>query len=131
VLRTGLVVVAILGLVVALLYGFQRRLIYLPSTGPVPAAADVLTGAEDVVLETGDGLRLAAWFVPSGPGGTTVLVAPGNAGDRADRAPLAEALSARGLGVLLLDYRGYGGNPGGPSEPGLALDARAACHPSG
>lgn len=125
-LRAVLVAVAILGLVLALLYGFQRRLIYLPSTGPLPAAADVLAGAEDVVLETRDGLRLGAWFVPSGPGGTTVLVAPGNAGDRAGRAPLAEALRARGLGVLLLDYRGYGGNPGSPSEQGLALDARAA-----
>jgi len=28
--------------------------------------------------------------------------------------------------VLLMDYRGYGGNPGTPSEAGLALDALAA-----
>jgi uncharacterized protein len=28
--------------------------------------------------------------------------------------------------VLLFDYRGYGGNPGSPSEEGLALDVRAA-----
>jgi fermentation-respiration switch protein FrsA (DUF1100 family) len=28
--------------------------------------------------------------------------------------------------VLLFDYRGYGGNPGRPSERGLARDARAA-----
>jgi pimeloyl-ACP methyl ester carboxylesterase len=28
--------------------------------------------------------------------------------------------------VLLFDYRGYGGNPGHPSEEGLALDVRAA-----
>jgi fermentation-respiration switch protein FrsA (DUF1100 family) len=55
-----------------------------------------------------------------------VLVANGNAGDRALRAPLAAALAAHGLGVLLFDYRGYGGNPGRPSEQGLALDVRAA-----
>jgi uncharacterized protein len=54
------------------------------------------------------------------------LVLPGNAGNRHARAPLATALHARGLGVLLLDYRGYGGNPGRPSEDGLARDARAA-----
>ena len=42
------------------------------------------------------------------------------------RAPLAAALSRAGLSVLLLDYRGYGGNPGSPSEPGLLADARAA-----
>jgi hypothetical protein len=28
--------------------------------------------------------------------------------------------------VLLFDYRGYGGNPGSPSEDGLAQDVRAA-----
>ena len=28
--------------------------------------------------------------------------------------------------MLLFDYRGYGGNPGDPSEDGLAADARAA-----
>jgi fermentation-respiration switch protein FrsA (DUF1100 family) len=28
--------------------------------------------------------------------------------------------------VLLFDYRGYGGNPGNPTEQGLAADARAA-----
>jgi fermentation-respiration switch protein FrsA (DUF1100 family) len=30
------------------------------------------------------------------------------------------------LQVLLVDYRGYGGNPGAPSENGLAEDGRAA-----
>ena len=28
--------------------------------------------------------------------------------------------------MLLFDYRGYGGNPGSPSEEGLARDVRAA-----
>ena len=41
------------------------------------------------------------------------------------RAGLATELSRRGLAVLLMDYRGYGGNPGSPSEDGLALDAMA------
>ena len=47
-------------------------------------------------------------------------------GHRGHRAPLAEALHEAGLSVLLFDYRGYGGNPGSPSEEGLALDVRAA-----
>jgi uncharacterized protein len=55
-----------------------------------------------------------------------VLVCNGNGGNRALRAPLATALSRAGLSVLLFDYRGYGGNPGRPSEDGLAADARAA-----
>ncbi|MGH8893217.1 MAG: alpha/beta hydrolase, partial [Actinomycetes bacterium] len=73
-----------------------------------------------------------AWFVPAvpGPGAAArrmaVLVAPGNGGNRAGRAGLAEELRRRGLAVLLMDYRGYGGNPGSPSEEGLARDAMAA-----
>jgi fermentation-respiration switch protein FrsA (DUF1100 family) len=42
------------------------------------------------------------------------------------RAALAVALNRMGLSVLLFDYRGYGGNPGRPSEQGMAADARAA-----
>src|ERR1700754_2958854 len=121
-------VVALVLVVVALAYLFQRKLIYLPSNDPVPPAGTVLPGARDVRLHTADGLTLAAWYVPATAGdlGVTVLVAHGNAGDRAMRAPLAAALAARGASVLLFDYRGFGGNPGDPTEAGLALDARAA-----
>src|SRR5262249_54941293 len=47
------------------------------------------------------------------------------AGNRAYRSPLAAALQRHGFQVLLFDYRGYGGNPGTPSQNGLAADARA------
>ena len=50
----------------------------------------------------------------------------GNAGNRAFRAPLAHALASSHLAVLLFDYRGFGGNPGSPTEAGLEIDARAA-----
>ena len=159
-----LVVAAVLAASLGLLWAFQRRLIYLPSPGPVPPAASLLPGAEDVSFETADGLRLQGWFVPGavdspapprprsvtlpegappqvgegeahpkvGEGeahlnpGPAVLVCNGNGGDRSMRAALAAALSRMGLAVLLFDYRGYGGNPGSPSEEGLAADARAA-----
>ena len=55
-----------------------------------------------------------------------VIVFNGNAGNRAYRSDLASQLAARGLAVLLFDYRGYGENPGSPTEEGLARDARAA-----
>ena len=121
-------VVAFATLLLAVIWALQRRLIYLPLGGAVPRAGDVLPGARDVTLEADDGLRLGAWLVPAAEPacGITVLVANGNAGNRGDRAPLAAALAQRGLQVLLFDYRGYGGNPGRPSEHGLALDVRAA-----
>jgi fermentation-respiration switch protein FrsA (DUF1100 family) len=121
------VVVLVLALITGLLWGFQRKLIYLPEAGPVGPADAVLPGARDVVLRTADGLELGAWYVPGRtPDAVTVLVANGNGGHRGGRAPLARALSDAGLAVLLFDYRGYGGNPGSPSEDGLALDVRAA-----
>jgi pimeloyl-ACP methyl ester carboxylesterase len=129
VLGRGLLVVLLLVGMVAMVWALQRQLIYFPDPTPVPAAADVIPGARDVTLHTADGLELGAWFVPAaGPAdtGMVVLVAPGNGGNRAGRAGLAEQLSRRGLAVLLMDYRGYGGNPGAPSEDGLAADADAA-----
>lgn len=119
----------LVGTVVAMPWALQRQLIYFPDARPVPAAADVIAGARDVTLYTTDGLELGAWFVPSAGAadtGMAVLVAPGNGGSRTARAEFAEELSRRGLGVLLMDYRGYGENPGRPSEDGLAADADAA-----
>ena len=130
-LRPVLVGAAVVGTVVvvltALLWAFQRHLVYLPDAGPGQPAAAVLPGARDVVLETADGLSLAGWYLPGpAPDAPAVLVANGNGGHRELRAPLAAALHGAGLGVLLFDYRGYAGNPGSPSEQGLALDVRAA-----
>jgi uncharacterized protein len=132
-LRPTLVVLLVLAVLMTALWLMQRRLIYFPDRSQVPAAGDVLPGARDVALTTSDGLRLGAWLVPpsrsAAPGRDfTVLVANGNAGNRSVRVPLATALAAEGFAVLLFDYRGYGGNPGKPTESGLALDVRAAYH---
>jgi fermentation-respiration switch protein FrsA (DUF1100 family) len=125
----ALVTVALLvAVLLALVWSQQRRLIYFPGSGRVPAASSMLAGSQEVVLETEDGIRLGGWFLPARGGGRgpAVLVCTGNAGNRALRAPLAAVLSRAGLSVLLFDYRGYGGNLGRPSEDGLAADARAA-----
>lgn len=121
--------VLLVGLVIGMLAGLQRQLIYFPDSTRVPPAGDVIDGARDVTLRTSDGLALGAWFVPARSAWDmhmAVLVAPGNGGNRLGRAPFAAELSRRGLAVLLMDYRGYGGNPGSPSEDGLAMDAMAA-----
>ncbi|MDP9396258.1 MAG: lysophospholipase [Actinomycetota bacterium] len=125
-LATGVVVV-LLAVLTGLFWAFQRHLVYLPGSGEVPPAASVLPGAREVVLRTDDGLDLGAWYLPAADRrAPAVLVANGNAGHRGLRAPLARALARRGVSVLLLDYRGYGGNAGVPSERGLGRDVRAA-----
>jgi fermentation-respiration switch protein FrsA (DUF1100 family) len=106
----------------------QRRLIYFPLAPSVSPAAAVAPGATDASFETDDGLVLRGWFFPPEiqSAGGAVLVFPGNAGSREFRVPLARGFARRGLSVLLVDYRGYGGNPGSPTETGLSRDARAA-----
>ena len=128
VMRAALVMSSVIALVLVVVWGLQRRLVYFPSGSVDSPAAAGLPGARDVVLESSDGLKLRGWFIPAAVADRhmAVLVANGNAGNRSGRAPLARALSERGLAVLLLDYRGYGGNPGSPSERGLARDVRAA-----
>ena len=112
----------------ALLWFAQRSLIYFPDGQVPPAGAVGLSRAEIVVFRTDDGLDLEAWFVParSPIADRTIVVFNGNAGNRAHRAPLALAFANEGYATLLVDYRGYGGNPGLPTERGLELDARAA-----
>jgi fermentation-respiration switch protein FrsA (DUF1100 family) len=115
-------------LLVAVVWTGQRRLIYFPLQQDVPPVATALPGATEVNFETDDGLRLGGWFLAAAgsENSATMLVFNGNAGDRSFRAPLAADFSRAGLSVLLFDYRGYGHNPGTPSEAGLLMDSRAA-----
>jgi len=127
--RVLLAVTLAMGVLMGLLWTLQRQLIYYPDPTQVPSAADVIAGARDVTLHTDDGLELRAWFVPAPQESAidmAVLFAPGNGGNRLGRADFAVQLRRRGFAVLLMDYRGYGGNPGAPSEDGLAADALAA-----
>lgn len=126
-MRIALVALAVILSAVALMWSLQRRMIYFPFGAVREPEAVGLERAAAVSFPTADGLTLKGWFVspPSTPA-FTVIVFNGNAGNRALRAPLADALSRSNLAVLLFDYRGFGGNPGSPTEEGLKNDARAA-----
>lgn len=118
-------VLAALLIVAAMIWLLQRRMIYFPTDG-VPPVGEALPGWQEATITTPDGLALYGWFSPSPDDAPVVIVFNGNAGNRSYRAPLGSGLASEGFGVLLLDYRGYGDNPGHPTAEGLALDARAA-----
>jgi uncharacterized protein len=113
-------------LLVAAMFLLQRRLIYFPDLRvPEPVAAGAAVQVEH--LHTGDGLSLLAWYSPPPrPDRCVIMFLHGNAGNIGDRAHLLARLTALGFGVMLPEYRGYGGNPGSPSEVGLMRDADAA-----
>ena len=120
--------VTVVAVFLIVLWTAQRSLIYFPE-GQVPSPAAVgIPQAEAVGFTTEDDLDLEAWFVPprQPSANRTIVVFNGNAGNRSHRAMLAALFAEYGYATLLVDYRGYGGNPGLPSERGLARDARAA-----
>ena len=114
------------GGLVALMYGFQRKLQYFPDSARSSPAAAGLPQAEEVMLGTSDGESLVAWHVPAHTGKPMVLYFQGNAGASNLRVNRFAWLIADGTGLLALSYRGYGGSSGKPSEQGLILDAQAA-----
>jgi hypothetical protein len=122
----ALLVLLIVGLLAAIWAG-QRRLMYFPDAA-VPAPPTLgISGVETVSCRPADGETLQGWFFPMTDGAAfTVLVFNGNAGNRAYRTGLAQALHARGMAVLVFDYRGFGDSTGTPTEAGLYADARAA-----
>jgi uncharacterized protein len=112
--------------VVALLYFMQRALMYFPDTARTSPAAAGLPGAEEVLLDTADGERIVAWHLPPRGDRPVVLYLHGNGGALSHRAERFRALTADGTGLVAIDYRGYGGSSGHPTEAGLLIDAETA-----
>ena len=106
---------------------FSQRSFYYGTSSKSPGMAIYhLERAFDVQLTTSDGLSLGAWHVePTDPNDWAVLYLPGNGGTRFNRDSVGQALADEGFAVLLLDYRGFAGNPGNPTEAGLNRDAKA------
>ena len=107
----------------------EDRLIFLPERGSVGVPAPEF-GLEThrVSITSADGVRLLAWAIsPVQDSGRWALVLHGNAGNLATpgRPAHDRQFHRLGLGVLALDYRGYGESDGSPSEAGLYADARA------
>jgi pimeloyl-ACP methyl ester carboxylesterase len=114
------------GLLVGLLYTQQRQILYKPDASRPERPADAPDGLREIASETADGLRLDHWYLPPSRADVGVLlVLHGNAGNRAGTFTKFRDVHAWGYGLLLADYRGYGGNPGTPSEAGLIADARS------
>jgi fermentation-respiration switch protein FrsA (DUF1100 family) len=116
---------ALYGALLAGLYVFQRKVLYRPDTSAPDIAAVGIATLHPVTLSTADGLALRAWYLPPEPGRPVIAYLHGNGGHIGYRTARLQRFHAADLGVLMVEYRGYGGNPGQPTEPGLYEDARA------
>jgi len=103
----------------------QRKLLYFPYSRVAAPAAVGLAKAQVLHLQTEDGETLLAWFVAPSPGRPLILYFHGNSNGLADTGERFRDLTETGDGLLAVEYRGYPGSTGFPSEQGLLRDAEA------
>ena len=115
--------VALYVIVVGAAWLGQRHLMYVPDRTRVPPAAAGLEGVREVMLDAPDGVRLVTWRADARPGRPTILYLHGNAGNLAGRANRFARYKAKGLGMLMMSYRGYSGSGGKPTEQLNVADA--------
>ncbi|MEO0813607.1 MAG: alpha/beta hydrolase, partial [Myxococcota bacterium] len=102
-------------------FAAQRSLLYVPN----PKRPEVPAGVLEVELTASDGTELLAWTIPEERSQAALLL-HGNAGNRRNFLGTFYGFLDLGYRPFLLDYCGYGGSSGEPSEAGLYSDAEAA-----
>jgi uncharacterized protein len=110
----------------AVLYFTQRSLMYFPEKIHTTPAQAGLPEAEEVALTASDGQHIIAWHVPPTADKPVILYFHGNGGALHYRVERFKKFLADGIGLVALEYRGYGGLSGSPTETGLIADAEAA-----
>ena len=108
------------------MYVMQRTLVFPKLADHVTVADAGFPEAQEVALQTSDGERLVAWYVPPKPDKPLFIYFHGNGDTLNWRVSRDRSLVADGSGLLAVSYRGYEGSTGSPSEEGMHLDAAAA-----
>jgi fermentation-respiration switch protein FrsA (DUF1100 family) len=119
--------VLIYGAMVVAMYVLQRSVMYPApqQTRTAPAAAG-FPQAQEIILDAADGEKIVTWHVPPQAGRPVIIFFHGNGEVIAWRVQRFRELTAAGIGLVAVSYRGYGGSTGSPSEAGLIADAEAA-----
>jgi pimeloyl-ACP methyl ester carboxylesterase len=122
--------IAVIALVVyvaltAMVYFAQRSLMYFPDTAHTTPAAAGLPEAEEVPLTSADGTQIHVWHVAPRDNKPVIIYFHGNGGSLPGRVDRFRRLIMDGIGLVGVEYRGYGGSGGAPSEQGLIADAEA------
>ena len=124
----ALKVAAVLVALAALLHfgaqAVQQRLLYFPDMRRTSPAEAGMEGVEEREIIAPDGTRILTWWGAAEPGQPTVLYFHGNGGSFANRTERMRKYLARGYGLVMMTYRGYGGSDGTPSERANVSDAK-------
>jgi fermentation-respiration switch protein FrsA (DUF1100 family) len=109
----------------ASVYFAQRSLMYFPDTAHISPADVGLPEAQEVPLTSADGTQIHVWHVAPRDNKPVILYFHGNGGSLPGRVDRFRRLIQDGIGLVGVEYRGYGGSGGTPSEEGLIDDAKA------
>lgn len=103
-----------------------RQEIYRADETPVAITQWTRTAPEPLTVQTHDGLSLTGYRWPGDPGDhDVILFFHGRGSNQGIAARYAEHLTGHGDHVIAVSYRGFGGNPGSPTQAGLVADGRA------
>jgi fermentation-respiration switch protein FrsA (DUF1100 family) len=110
------------------LFTLESKLVYPRELAGPPLQDDLIPGEVERVWLDRDGVRIEAWFLPSGSPrpAPAVIFFHGNAELIDHNLELAEEYRDRGVSALLVEYRGYGRSGGSPSQKAIVGDAVAA-----
>lgn len=120
-----IITVGITAIVVTLLiiWWRQERITFQPPAPPY----DDPGSTTRVPLKCADGIEIFGYLVGDRPDTGLLIAFHGNADMAVWQIPWAHEVSVRtGWRILLVEYRGYAGNPGSPSYLAVQSDARAA-----
>ena len=121
-----LTLVVILVTLKLLVWWLEPRMAFFPIAGVQETPAAFGQSFADVRIPTGDGETLHAWWLEHPNPRAQVIFWHGNGGNLSLWLDVIAGLRQRDFSVLAVDYRGYGGSSGRPSERGLLLDADAS-----
>lgn len=106
----------------ALVRYLEKTAVFFPNKNITQTPKLLGMDFEDVFINTPDGEKINAWFVPSHNNAATLIYAHGNAGAMGDRLLKVRFFHELGLNVLVFDYRGFGKSTGTPTEKGVYID---------
>ena len=82
--------------------------------------------AQEVSYQADDGTQLMAWFIPAEQGQKTIVFMHGNAGNVENFYPKLKMFADLGYGIMMPEYRGFGGLNGKITQKNLEKDMLAA-----
>ncbi len=109
-----------------MLFLFQRRILFNKSGTPGSPKDYNLHDTQEIYIKTDDNIELLSWYHKGDLNLPILLYFHGNSFNIGDRANRIDRYINKSWSVLLISWRGFGGNKGNPTEKNLYKDGEAA-----